>query len=373
MSGPVAVLGGGHGGHCMAADLTLRGHDVHFYEHPRFGESFRTTLERGSIRLGGPSATVTGEARPRKVTMDMAEAVRGTRFVHVVVPAFAHNLFFRELLPQLEDGQTAIIWSGDFGSLQLTSMLRQEYPDRQILVAETNTIPYGTRRRGAASAEVDLLLIAPRVTIAALPATGTRELLSSLKAVWPCLEATDHVLAAALSNPNSICHPPGSLLNVGRIQYSGGQFFMYREGISEAVARVIKALYQETKALATALSSRVLEYEDDDFSTTASIMGTAFQAPAATRADTLEIIAGVLGPTSTSHRYITEDLPYGLVPMSQLGDMLGVDTPVIDSMVHLGCAVCSTDFWTTGRTLKTLGIEGLEGKALLRYVTEGIW
>ena len=370
MFGPVAVLGGGHGGHCMAADLALRGHDVHLYEHPRFLDGFRTTLERGSIRLGGPSATVTGIASLRRVTTVMEEAVRGTRFVHVVVPAFGHDLFFHELLPQLEDGQTVIVWSGDFGSLRLAWLLREEYPDKEILVAETNTLPYGTRQRGAA--EVDLLLTAPRVIIAALPAKATGELLTTLKSVWPCLEAADNVLAAALSNPNPLCHPPGSLLNVGRIQYSGGQFFMYREGITEAVSRVIKALYQETRALAAALSSEVIEYEDGDFSTSASIMGAAFQVPATAGVDTLDIIAGVLGPTSISHRYLTEDLPYGLVPMSQLGDKLSVDTPVIDSLIHLGSAVCSTDFWATGRTLETLGIDTLDGPALLRYVTEGV-
>ncbi|HSW11174.1 MAG TPA: NAD/NADP octopine/nopaline dehydrogenase family protein [Bacillota bacterium] len=370
MFGPVAVLGGGHGGHCMAADLTLRGHDVHLYEHPRFQDSFRTTLERGCIQLGGPAATVTGEAKLRKVTTDMSEAVRGTRFIHVVVPAFAHDPFFRELLPRLEDGQTVVVWSGDFGSLRLAWLLRQEYPAKEILVAETSTIPYGTRRR--AGAEVDLLLVAPRVTVAALPAKATGELLPTLKAVWPCLEPADNVLAAALSNPNPICHPPGSLLNVGRIQHSGGQFFMYREGITEAVARVIQVLYQETRALAAALACEVIEYEEEDFWTSASIMGAAFQAPAVNGADTLGIIAGVLGPTSISHRYITEDLPYGLVPMSQLGDKLGVDTPVIDSMVHLGSAVCGSDFWATGRTLDTLGIDTLDGQALLRYVTEGV-
>ncbi len=38
---PVAVLGGGNGGHMMAVDLTSRGYPVHFYEHPRFEETFR--------------------------------------------------------------------------------------------------------------------------------------------------------------------------------------------------------------------------------------------------------------------------------------------------------------------------------------------
>ena len=38
---PIAVLGGGNGAHCMAADLALAGYDVNLCELPAFRESFR--------------------------------------------------------------------------------------------------------------------------------------------------------------------------------------------------------------------------------------------------------------------------------------------------------------------------------------------
>ena len=70
---PIAVLGGGNGGHCMAADLTLAGHQVNFYEHPGFESGFRATLESGTVELIGIGRT--GKAKINLVTMDMAEAI----------------------------------------------------------------------------------------------------------------------------------------------------------------------------------------------------------------------------------------------------------------------------------------------------------
>ena len=70
-----------------------------------------------------------------------------------------------------------------------------------------------------------------------------------------------------------------ALLNVGRIQYSAGAFNMYREGITEAVARVIRGVHGEVRAVADALGTTVLEYRDEDYRSKTSVMGVAFRAP----------------------------------------------------------------------------------------------
>ena len=57
-------------------------------------------------------------------------------------------------------------------------------------------------------------------------------------------------------------------------------------------------------------------------------------------------------------RYITEDLPFGLVPRCELGRLVGVPTRVIDGIVSLGSSVCQEDYWSTGRTLESLGLDG---------------
>ena len=40
-----------------------------------------------------------------------------------------------------------------------------------------------------------------------------------------------------------------------------------------------------------------------------------------------------LGPSSLKHRYVIDNIPFGLVPPSNLGDILNVATPVSVAMI----------------------------------------
>jgi len=359
---PVAVLGGGNGAQTMAADLTLAGLKVHLYEHPSFasGPRFAPVLESQTIELGGVGRR--GPARVARVTTRMEEALDGVIWINLAIPATGHEVFFEALIPHLRDGQVVVVWAGDYGSLRLAHLLKERGVKAKVLIAEANTLPYGTRLRGPGQA--DLLLTAPRVLLATLPGGKSAELVEALRPVYPCLVPCRNVIVAALSNPNPIVHPPGSLLNVGRIQYSGGDFWMYREGITEAVARVIRRVYDETAAVAAKWGFEVEGYEDRDFRTTASIMGVAFQAPF----DTIGVIASIGGPHSIADRYITEDLPFGLVPVVQFGEKLDVPTPLTRAIIDIGSAVSDTNFWETGRTLAQLGLADLSAREIASRV-----
>jgi len=357
---PIAVLGGGNGGHCMAADLTLAGYRVNFYEHPDFADNFSTVLATGKVALSGIGRQ--GEADISLVTTDMEQAIGNAGLINIVLPAQGHDLFFNEMISHLHDGQTVVVWAGDFGSLRLYQLLQEQARASRVTIYEANTLPYGTRL--VAPAKVDLLLVAPQILLSALPAKNTGRALDELKILYPGLVPGQNVLATALNNPNPIIHPPGSLLNTGRIQYARGDFYMYREGITEAVARVIRAVFAEMSALAKALGAEMLQYQESDFRTTGSIMGVAFQSPF----DTLGVLASIAGPHTIYDRYITEDLPFGLVPVVELGRKLGVPTPLVEAIVNIGAAVCHENFWETGRTLATLGLSDLTREEIFQLV-----
>ncbi len=73
-------------------------------------------------------------------------------------------------------------------------------------------------------------------------------------------------------------------------------------------------------------------------------------------------------------RYVTEDVPFGLLTYSSLGDMLGVPTPVTKSMITIFEAMLGKElgtFWKEGRTVEELGIAGLSVDQINRLVNEG--
>jgi opine dehydrogenase len=64
-------------------------------------------------------------------------------------------------------------------------------------------------------------------------------------------------------------------------------------------------------------------------------------------------------------------VPIGLTIYSQLGRQLGVDLPLMESVIHLSGALLGRDFATEGRTLERCGIEGLSGNQLLAFADSG--
>lgn len=71
-------------------------------------------------------------------------------------------------------------------------------------------------------------------------------------------------------------------------------------------------------------------------------------------------------------RYVTEDVPYGLVPMSELGRKLGVATPLIDAFIEIAGAMNQEDYRTSGSGLKALGLTELSKEQIIDLV-EGGW
>ena len=74
----------------------------------------------------------------------------------------------------------------------------------------------------------------------------------------------------------------------------------------------------------------------------------------------------ILGPGSIFVRQLTEDIPTGLVPMSQLARLCGVKTPLIDSVILLSSALLGINFTEQGRTLESLGLVKEDKNSLLK-------
>jgi opine dehydrogenase len=351
----IAVIGAGNGGHAMAAHMTLKGFPVHFYEMPRFADNLRPAQERGGIELTG----VVGEGfmQPELMTTDMAEAVRGASHIFVTTQALGHEEVAELCAPYLEENQTVILFPGSGGSLQFAKTLRDAGVTQKVYLAETVTLPYACRLQGPAHINVHHGSAVQDV-IAAFPAVDNDALIEAARAAYPNLTATTHALEVALYNPNILLHPIGVIFNVGRIEFSKGEFWMYKEGFTPSVMKLLHSLEEEKMALLRALGLEPVRFEDfyeyryqekwADFSKVAS-----------------------KGPTSANTRYISEDIPIGMVLWASLGDLLGVPTPTARSLIHVSSVIHDTDYWQGGRTVEKLGLAEMTVEELKRYLMDG--
>jgi len=69
-------------------------------------------------------------------------------------------------------------------------------------------------------------------------------------------------------------------------------------------------------------------------------------------------------PTTLNYRYLTEDVPFGLVPMIDLARSAMVRTPVAEALTQMASALLDRNFWAEGRTLKHMGLAGLSADAI---------
>jgi opine dehydrogenase len=353
----VAVLGGGNGGHAMAAHiaLTLKGCDVRLVEAPECQKGFLTTLERQGTTL----VDVRGEERfaSFEATTDFKKGMEGVEYVMLVAPATWHDHFFEAMIPFLEDGQVVFIWTGNYGVLRLANILRGRKFKKKVLLAESHTLPWGCRID--TPGRVTMLVETFKILAAALPAAKSQEVVDDLKNVWP-LENGGNVLTTSLNNLNPIVHPVGSILNAGWIDAIGKDFHFYSHGTTLSIAYGIKAVYEEVRKVAQTVGVQMVEYPEKAFFSKSTIMSHFGMAPF----DTEGMAARIAGPSSVKGRYISEDIPYGLVPVALLARQFGLATPVIDAVINLGATVNQADYWKGGRSLEQLGIAGLSREDL---------
>jgi opine dehydrogenase len=76
-------------------------------------------------------------------------------------------------------------------------------------------------------------------------------------------------------------------------------------------------------------------------------------------------------PQTLQHRFILEDIPYGMAPMEAVARAAGIPTPVTTSIIELCQCLVDKDLRSEARDLKSLGLEGMSGDELKRFVNEG--
>lgn len=353
-----AVLGAGNGGQCISAYLKLMGYEVSLYD--RYEDVINPLIQKGGIELKG--ASLNGFAEIKNISTSIKQAVEGADVILVVVPAFAHEYIAENLAPELVDGQTVILCPGSTGGvLEFKRVLKEKNCTADIKLAETNSLFYAARLEKPGVAVIGG--IKEIMPIAALPTSDTDEIIKLLKEPYPQLVKEKNVLTSDMSNNNAIIHPFPVMLNTGWLEETKGGFKFYYDGVSRTIGRMIEALDAEKMEICKALGIKVKDVKESMF----EYYGVS--------GDTMyEIVRNVKGyaivnaPPKLDTRLLTEDVPMGLVPMTELAKLVNVKTPVMNLAIDLASALLERDFRAEGRTLERMGISGMSKEDLLEYV-----
>lgn len=355
-----AVIGGGNGGQAMAGFLALRGFPVNLWN--RSADKIRLLNEVGGIALEGE---VNGFSRPDLITGNLKEAVSDAKVIMVAVPALAHGSIAREISPWLSDGQIIVLNPGRTGgALEFRQVLRNTGCKADVTMAEAGTFVYASRTIDNIRSHI--YGIKKKVTVAALPATRTMEVVRVLRHAYPQFVPVENVLVTSFDNIGAIFHPIPTILNAGRIE-SGEKFEHYRDGITPSVAKLLEQLDAERIAIAEAYgvpARTALEWMRETYAVKANTLYEAVQLNPGYH--------GITAANSLNTRYIFEDVPYGLVPLASLARLAGVKVPLMRSTVTIARMIHGNNYWLNGRRARNMGISGMTVEQVRRLVMEGV-
>ncbi len=188
-----------------------------------------------------------------------------------------------------------------------------------------------------------------------------------LNECYPQFTPAKNVLETSLSSANMVLHPPIMLLNAGYLERSKGDFLFYIHGASPSVAHVIEIIDAERLAVGKALGIDLVSVKDAAYA--------KYGAQGNNLYETLQDCkpywdySSARAPHSLNSRHLTEDVPYGLVPLASLGSLLGVPTPAIKNFIDLASLVNEEDYWKIGLTIEKLGLENFTAEQIKSLVT----
>ena len=325
----VGIVGSGAIALASAAWLHDAGHETTLWSPGGLGT---VALRAEPLQAVGVLQT---SARIR-IANDAAELCAGADVLLIALPVNAHRRVMDSLLPALRDGQVVIVSAmGSLSSLYLFERARQI--GRNLTVASFGTTVLTARRESAT--QVRVMTRRASVGVSALPATRVQTMVELCTALFgDGFEAQANTLASALANTNPIAHVPLALFNWTRIER--GEAWPQYHYMTPRVSAVIEQLDDERQALAHAFGLQVrtlAEHFTQSFGTTA-------QGLAATAAELHAKRGGPPGPTDLQTRYLTEDIPFGLVFGVALGDMAGAPMPATRMMIEVAALVSGHDF-----------------------------
>lgn len=347
----VAILGAGNMGCAVAADLTLKGHEITLiktsnamhnktFEYIQSHNNEITLSEKGEQRV----------ARVHNVTTELKE-LSAAEIVMIMIQTNFHEKLICTIKPYLRNGQILVIVPGYFS----TAYVLKHCPEIDLTIVEGESSPIDCRIDDTGVIKVGFRNV--RNPLGVYPVERleeTKKKLDTLKLHYTYLSS---VVEAALHNPNMIVHTVGAVMSIPRIEKTNGDYCMYWEVFTPSVWKILEKLDAEKMDVLENVGYERLPYVEackyrNSLDDTRDAKAVFFEyAAMPTRAK---------GPVVVDSRYISEDVPEGLVMLEALGKHLGVATPICTSLIELATAALGRDMRVEGRTPERLGEENLK-------------
>ncbi len=365
----ITVLGAGNGGVTASYHFAKNGNQVCLFDFPEFSTQIKAINERSGIQAleedHGCSMILPGFEKLVKATTDIKEAMDFSDVYVMICPSFAQEVFFKQMIPYLKDGQTIIVMPGNYGGLVLSQMKNlSDKADTDVTFVDAISIPWACRI--VEPGIITIMGIKEFLPVSIYPVkNATEETIETIKSVLPIeIEILPNPVVAGLENINFGGHPLLTTLNMGILENFKGDFNYYKDCCSPATANAAARMDKERLSVGKAFGLKLrTELEamnalyDCDFTTVYE-----FNRASSTHGKINS------APSSSKQRYITEDVPYLLVPCYELAKAAGLKVPIVESCITIASAYNDADYFKSGITLEKMGLNNMTREEIIELL-----
>jgi opine dehydrogenase len=347
----IAILGAGNAGCAVAADLSLKGHEVTLIKtsDAMHNENFQYLKDNnGEIRIFENQEMKFTNIE--KVTKDLSELSK-SEIVIIYIQTNYHEDLIKRIVPYIKDNQIIVINPGYLS----TAYMLKYCKDFDITIVEAQSSFIDCRIAEPGLIKVGFRNV--RNPLGIYPSkniTKAKEKLNKLGFPFTYLSS---VVEAALHNPNLIVHTVGATMSIPRIEKTKGDYCMYHEVFTPSVWNILEKLDNEKMAVLDALGFERIPY----------VEACKFRNSLDDNRDAKEVFfwyaampTRAKGPLVVDSRYITEDVPQGLVLLESLAKQFNIPTPICTALIDISSAALKRDFRQEGRTPERLGINNIK-------------
>jgi NAD/NADP octopine/nopaline dehydrogenase, alpha-helical domain len=363
----LTICGGGNAGHALAvvASQNFDGDIDWLVGSEEKAELLRRGVSARGLRSTG--AITASAGRLRTISADPAEVIPDADMVLIVVPAFVHAAVLDRVGPHVSD-ETPIGCLPTRGGYEFqATQLTPKAGGRRRGIFGLQTLPWSTRVVTPGEV-VNIGAVKAEVVLAALPADDGAEIAARLSSILGIrVVATEDFLSLTLGNPGQFIHPG---LMHGHYRFWSGEEFeedripMFYAEATDEMGEVVERLSRDAIAVAreiegqsgNTLSLKVTSVHEWQKSTYAHVtddlssVATCFRTGPiqARKAPVTEVRPGRYVP-DFNYRYLTEDVPFGLVATRAIAELADVATPTIDEVISWAQSAMQKSYLVNGK------------------------
>lgn len=354
----IAICGGGNGAHCFATIASSRNNvevnvlSVYKDEAERWVKATKDNMLT-AFTTDSDGTTTNVSAKPSLITKEPAIALKGTKIIFIVVPAYVHQIYLEIIYPYVQPDTLIVGLPGHPGfELQCKNVLKEKAKTCTMMGFES--LPWACRiteygKRVQLLGYKDILstsLLTGRGCKLPFPAVETVQRILGDK---PRINIAKNAISITLKS-GSVLHPP---IMYGKWKDWDGvplnEKPLFYQGVTEMQTNLMSCLNREIRITAKKIQELKPSLVMTDVVTMEEWFKTHYSDTISDTSSLLTLLRtnsayqGLVHPMKRletgfvpdfDYRYITEDIPFGIVILKGIAILVGVATPTMDELIN---------------------------------------